>query len=131
MEDGKTISKSQEHLVLLWTLNIECLVRSRSKLEAVYRLHQLGIRHGGLGREKNFVTHEDKVYIIDFSKAKARCGCELTRDRIRLCTELVQMERQLGDGKTNRVLEEIGVPPWILMAYEVKPDETAAPRCAL
>ena len=66
-----------------WALNIKRFVRSRSKLEAVYRLHKLLIRHGGLVKEKNFDTHEGKVYIIDFSKAKARCGCELTRDRIR------------------------------------------------
>ena len=35
----------------------------------------------------------------------------MTRDRVRLCPELMWIEQQFGDGGTNGVLEEIGVPP--------------------
>jgi len=55
--------------------------------------------------------HRDKVYIVGFSEAKARCSCEMTWDRVRLCPELKWVEQQLGNGETNVVLEEIGVPP--------------------
>jgi len=51
------------------------------------------------------------VYIVGFSEAKARCGCEMTRDRVKLCPELAWVEQQFGDGETNGVLNEIGVPP--------------------
>ena len=87
------------------------LICSRLKLEAVYRLHKAGVRHCGLHEEGNFVMHRDKVHIVGFSEAKARCACELTWDRVRLCPELTWVEQQFGDGGTNGVLEEIGVPP--------------------
>ena len=51
------------------------------------------------------------MYIVGFSEAKERCGCEITRDRVRLCPEMMQMEQRFGDGETNNVLKEIGVPP--------------------
>ena len=54
--------------------------------------------------------HGDKVYIVGFSEAKARCGCEISWVRVRLCPEMTRLEQQFGDGKTNGVLEEIGVP---------------------
>ena len=87
------------------------LPHSRPRLEAAYSLHRFGIRHCRLNKEENFILHGDKVYIVDFSEAKTRCGCEMTKDRVMLCPELKQMEEQLGDGKTNDVLKEIGVPP--------------------
>jgi predicted Ser/Thr protein kinase len=86
-------------------------LHSRLRLEAVYKLHRFGIRHCGLDKEENFVVHGGKVYITGFSEAKTRCGCEMTRDRVRMCTELKRMEQQFGDGGTNKVLKEIGVPP--------------------
>ncbi|KAF9654104.1 hypothetical protein BDM02DRAFT_3181952 [Thelephora ganbajun] len=46
-------------------------VDNRSKLEAAYRLHKVGVRHCGLNDKENFVTHGEKVYIIGFSEAKA------------------------------------------------------------
>jgi len=55
--------------------------------------------------------HGDKVYVVGFSEAKARCGCEMTWDRVRPCPELAWVELQFGDGGTNGMLEEIGVPP--------------------
>lgn len=54
--------------------------------------------------------HGEKVYIVGFSEAKARCGCEMSRDRVRLCPELMWVEQQFGGGETNSVLKEIGVP---------------------
>lgn len=110
---------------------------SRSKLEAAYRLHKAGVRHCGLHDKENFVTHGEKVYIVGFSEAKARCGCEMTRDRVRLCPELMWIEQQFGNGETNSVLNEIGVPPgWREhLAEAVKmvggKYETPVHRCAL
>jgi hypothetical protein len=113
------------------------LVYSRSKLEAAYRLHKAGVRHCGLHDKKNFVTHGDKVYIVGFSAAKARCGCEMTRDRLKLCPELIRIEQLFGDGETNSVLKEIGVPPtWREYLGEAarmagRKHETAVNRCTL
>jgi len=87
------------------------LIYSRSKLEAAYRLHKAGVRHCKLHDRETFVTHGDKVYVVGFSEAKARCGCEMTRDRVRLCPEMMWIEQKFGDGETNSVLKEIGVPP--------------------
>ena len=86
-------------------------IRRRSKLEAAYRLHKAGVRHNGLHDQENFVTDGKTVYIVGFSEAKARCGCEMTKDRVRLCPELMWVERRFGNGETNSVLKEIGVPP--------------------
>ena len=83
---------------------------SRSKLEAAYRLHKAGVRHFALHDKENFITHGGMVYIVGFSEAKPRCGCEITRDRVRLCPEMAWVEQQFGDGETNGVLKEIGVP---------------------
>ena len=111
---------------------------SRSKLEAAYRLHKAGIRHCELDSQANFLMHGGKVFIVGFSKATPRCGCEMTRYRVRLCPEMMQMERQLGDGRTNTVLEEIGVPHgWRTCLTEAtgtpgdKPHEMATRRYAL
>lgn len=78
------------------------------------------------------------MFIVGFSEAKARCGCEMTKDRVRLCPEMMLMEQQLGDGETNSVLKEIGVPPgWrgcLRQATEMAkgtPYETSVHRCAL
>jgi len=107
------------------------------KLEATYRLHKAGVRHCGLHNKENFVTHGDKVCIVGFSEAKPRCGCEITRDRVRLCPEMMQIEQEFGGGETNSVLEEIGVPPgWrgcLTEATEMGggPYETAAHRRVL
>lgn len=87
------------------------LVHSRSKLEAAYRLHAFGISHSGLDKARSFMVHGNKVFILDFSEARKRCGCEISWERVRLCKEMKWMEQQFGDGQTNRVLEEIGVPP--------------------
>lgn len=106
----KLTSECSKHLVFLLTLSIR-LFRSRSKLEATYRLHQVGVRHYDLEGEENFITHGDRVYIVGFSQAEERCGCEITKDRVRLCPEMMWAEEQFGDGETNNVLKEIGVPP--------------------
>lgn len=89
------------------------------KLEAAYRLHKFGIRHSGLGEARNFVAKGDKVYIIKFSGASTRCGCEMAWDRVRLCPELKEMERKFGHGEASAVLKEIGVPDgWRMCLYE-------------
>ena len=78
------------------------------------------------------------MYIIGFSGAKARCGCEMTWDRIRLCPEMLWMEQQFGDGEASSVLKEVGVPlGWRECLFEAakiagrKPCEAAVQRCAL
>jgi len=35
----------------------------------------------------------------------------MTRDRVRLCPEMMWMEQQFGDGEASSVLKELGVPP--------------------
>ena len=47
--------------------------------------------------------------VVGFSEAKARCGCEMTRDCVRLCPEMMWMEQQFGDGETSNVLREAAV----------------------
>ena len=84
---------------------------SRSRLEAAYRLHKAGVHYWGCIEPENFVTHRGKVYMVSFFYAEARCGCEMTRDRVRLCPELLRVEQRFGNGETNNVLDEIGVPP--------------------
>ena len=120
------------HHVLTSSLN------SRSKLEAAYRLHKAGVCHGGFQDPETFVTHEREVFVVGFSRAKARCGCEMTRDRLRLCPEMMWMEQELGDGGANKVLNEIGVPPgWerslleAAMVSERMPTQTAVHKRAL
>lgn len=99
-------------LCLLWKRDAKVhLGHSRLKLEAVYRLHKFGICHRVLDEEDNFVMHGDRIYVVDFAMAYARCGCEMTKDRVRLCAEAKLMEQAFGDGETNSVLKEIGVPP--------------------
>ena len=107
-------------------------INSRSKLEAAYRLHKAGVCHGGFRNPEAFLTHKDKVFVVGFSEAKTRCGCEMTRDQLKLCSEMMWMERELGDGGANAVLEEIGVPfGWerslveAVKISEWKPGETA------
>jgi len=80
----------------------------------------------------------DKVYIVGFSEAKARCGCEMTRDRVRLCPEMMWVEQQFGKGDDSNVLREIGIPPgWRRCLVEAtkgaggKPRETATRRCTI
>lgn len=104
----------------------------------MYHLHKAGIRHCGFHDKETFAPHGDKMYIVGFSEAKARCGCVMTRDRVRLCPEMMWMERQFGDGEASSVLKEIGVPPgWRECLFEVarmaggKPYETAVQRYAL
>jgi len=59
------------------------------------------------------------VCIVGFSEAKARCGCEMTRDWVILCPEMMWMEQRFGDGETSSVLKEIGVPPgWRVCLFE-------------
>ena len=78
------------------------------------------------------------MYVVGFSKAKRRCDCEMTRDRVRLCPEMMQIEQQFGNGETNNVLEEIEAPPCLsgclteaARSAGGKPHETAFHRRAL
>ena len=113
-------------------------VCSHSKLEAAYRLHKAGIRHYELDKKESFITGGGRVYIMGFSKAQSRCGCEMSNARVKLCQELMQMELELGDGGTNKVLEEVGAPRgWreYLMGGATtiargKHQQTAVRRCA-
>ena len=81
--------------------------------------------------------HRGKVYIVGFSEAKVRCGCEMTWGRVKLCPELEWVEQRLGNGETNAVLEEIGVPPgWRGCSSEATRGtggecETPVHRCAV